>query len=90
MKNLTVNDLNTHMFEAIEMLKNNSDPRASKQEKIDVETAKAIAQLGTVIVEGFKAQVNAVGILSRSQNPSLTGGVVSEMGILPEHKSETK
>ena len=54
MSRLTIDKLNEHLFETIEMLKNNSDPNASPNEKIDIETAKTIANLGKVAVEGFK------------------------------------
>lgn len=87
---MTIDDLNRHMFETIEMLKNNNDSKASKNEKIDVDTANTIAKLGSVIVEGFKMQVNAVSILSRTKNPGITGGIVSGIGVLPEYKQENK
>ena len=41
MKN-KISDLNNHLFETIEMLKNNSDPKADKCEKMDLDTAKKI------------------------------------------------
>jgi len=84
---MTIDDLNSHLFETIEMLKNNSDPKASKNEKIDIDAAKTIADIGRVIVDGFKTQVNAIGIIAKSQNPMATNGVISAAGILPASTS---
>lgn len=63
MKNpISIDSLNNHLFETIEMLKNNNN--ASKNEKIDIETAKTIASLGKVIVEGYKVKAQVLGIIS--------------------------
>lgn len=65
MKNqLSIDSLNNHLFETIEMLKNNNDNQASDNEKIDIETAKTIASLGKVIVEGYKVKAQVLGIIS--------------------------
>ena len=64
MKQTNLDSLNTHLFETIEMLKNNNDPKASDNEKIDVETAKIISGLAKVIVEGFKVRANVLSILT--------------------------
>lgn len=65
MKNpISIDSLNNHLFETIEMLKNNNDNNASKNEKIDIETAKTIASLGKVIVEGYKVKAQVLGIIS--------------------------
>jgi len=65
MKNqISIDSLNNHLFETIEMLKNNNDNQASDNEKIDLETAKTIASLGKVIVEGYKVKAQVLGIIS--------------------------
>lgn len=81
MKN-KLSDLNNHLFEAIEMLKNNSDPEASENEKIDIPTAKQIAELGKVIIEGAKTQVLAMELISKSQNPVETTTALHGTGII--------
>lgn len=81
MKN-KISDLNNHLFEAIEMLKNNSDPNASENEKMDLDTAKRIADLGKVIVEGAKVQLQALEIISKSQNPDLASRAMNNTGII--------
>lgn len=88
MKN-KISDLNNHLFEAIEMLKNNSDPKASANEKMDLETAKRIADLAKVIVEGAKVQVQALELLSKSDNPNATARAIHTMGVIEieEHKA---
>lgn len=49
MKN-KVEDLRDHLFETIEMLKDKDNP-------IEIERAKAIAQVGQTIIESAKAEV---------------------------------
>ncbi|WP_294455765.1 hypothetical protein [uncultured Bacteroides sp.] len=84
MSRLTIDKLNEHLFEAIEMLKNNSDPNASENEKIDIETAKTIANLGKVAVEGFKVKAQALSMLARTDNPQTTKEALVASGIVPE------
>jgi hypothetical protein len=69
-KKINIDDINSHLIETIEMLKNSSDPDASECEKIDVERAKTIAELGKVVVEGLKAKVQVLGILAKADNPN--------------------
>lgn len=64
-KQISLDALNSHLFETIEMLKNNSDPKASENEKIDLETAKQIGNLGKVIVDGYKVKAQVLGIVTR-------------------------
>lgn len=81
MKN-KISDLNNHLYECIEMLKNNSDANASPEEKMDAETAKQIANVAKVIIDGTKLQLEAVRILSRSDNPSDTKLALNSSGII--------
>jgi hypothetical protein len=83
-KKISIDNINSHLIETIEMLKNSSDPEASECEKIDVERAKAIAELGRVVVEGLKAKVQVLGILAKNDNPSATGEMAKNAG-LSEH-----
>jgi len=70
MKQTSLDALNSQLMETIEMLKNNSDPKASDNEKIDVEAAKTIASIGKVMVEGYKVKANVLGIISKSDTLS--------------------
>lgn len=84
MSRLTIDKLSEHLFEAIEMLKNNSDPNASPNEKIDIETAKTIADLGKVAVEGFKVKAQALSMLAKTDNPKTAKEALVASGIVPE------
>ena len=81
MKN-KISDLNNHLFETIEKIKNNSDPEASPNEKIDLETSQRIAEIGKVIIEGAKVQVQALGIISKCQNPVIVSKAMENVGII--------
>jgi hypothetical protein len=81
-KQINLDALNMHLFETIEMLKNNSDPNASDNEKIDVDTAKTIADLAKVVVDGYKVKAQVLAIVSKSENPELTKGFISQNGML--------
>lgn len=80
--NLSIDKLNEHLFEAIEMLKNNSDPKADPQEKMNVETAKQIAELGKVIIDGYKVKVMAMSVLSKAENPQSVVTQIAVSGII--------
>lgn len=82
MKNkISIDNLNVHLFETIEMLKNNNDKEASDCEKIDIDTAKAIADLGKVIIDGYKVKAQALNILSKADNPNHVKQIILESGI---------
>jgi len=84
MNHISIDKLNEHLFETIEMLKNNKDPRADEHEKIDIETARAIADLGKVAVEGYKVKVQALNALSKADNYRVTEVVMRDSGIISE------
>lgn len=74
--------VNEKMLEAIEMLMNSNDPEADTKECIDVDTARMIANLGKVCVESYKVKVQALGILSKAENPQRVMEMVHETGIV--------
>ena len=80
-KHISIDKLNEHLFKAIEMLKNNKDPNASENEKIDVETAKTIADISKVVVEGYKVKIQALNILSKADNPKSVKQTMIDAGI---------
>ncbi len=67
----TMRDLQDHLFMVIEGLRNNSDPEASDNEKMDLETAKAIASTAKVIIDSAKTEVDFLRVLSGGSNPEL-------------------
>ena len=85
-KQINIDKLNEHLFESIEMLKNNSDPEASECEKIDVNIAKAIADLSKVVVEGYKVKAQVLNMMRNAENPSLLKATVLQSGIITDEK----
>ncbi|MHC1780998.1 MAG: hypothetical protein AB9922_12265 [Bacteroidales bacterium] len=77
----SIDHLNTHLFEVIEMLKNNSDKKASANEKIDIETAKTISDLAKNVVEGYKVKAQVLNIISRSDNPTIVKQLSQSFGV---------
>lgn len=86
MKNISIDGLNNHLFEAIEMLKNNSDPKADEHEKIDVETAKAIAGIGKVVIDGYKVKTQVLNMMRNTENPNALRTTVIDAGIITDEK----
>jgi hypothetical protein len=77
----SIDHLNSHLFEVIEMLKNNTDPAASPNERIDIETAKTISDLAKNVVEGYKVKAQVLNIISRSDNPSVVKQLSQSFGV---------
>jgi hypothetical protein len=71
-KQISLDALNEHMFEVIEMLKNNSDPGASENEKISTEVAKRVIEAGKVIAQTYKIKADVISALA-------SGGYTKEM-----------
>ena len=70
MKNNNLTALRDHLFEVIERLKLNNDPNADPQEKMDVETAKAVTNAASIIVNSAKVEVDFLKIIAAGDNPS--------------------
>jgi|GEM_PF-693116 hypothetical protein len=87
-KQISIDALNMHLFETIEMLKNNTDENASPNEKMDVETARTIASLGKVVIDGYKIKSNVLAILSRTENLNRTKEMGGNLNLL-ENGTET-
>ena len=78
----TLNDLRVHLFDTIERLQLTNDPNASDNEKISIETAKAIAEIGQVIVNSAKLEVEAMKIISRAENPKETLDAMKSTSVM--------
>jgi hypothetical protein len=83
MKRISIDEISAHLVETIEMLKNNSDENASPNEKIDIETAKTIAELGKVVIEGCKVKAQVLGVLSKTENMSIVREIADSSGLAP-------
>lgn len=77
----SIDDLNNHLFEVIEMLKNNADDKASPNEKIDIETAKTISDLAKNIVEGYKVKAQVLNTISKADNPLIVKQLSHSFGV---------
>ena len=88
-KQISIDALNAQLFETIEMLKNNSDPQASDNEKIDIDTARSISDLGRVIVEGYKVKAQVLNLLSKTENPTILRKTGLDNGILELSENAT-
>lgn len=85
-RQISIDKLNEHLFEAIEMLKNNSDPEASACEKIDVGTANSIAGLAKVAIEGYKVKAQVLNMMRNAENPNLLKDSIVQSGIITDEK----
>jgi hypothetical protein len=85
---MSLEALKAHLFETLEGVKNNNDPMADQSEKVSTQEAKCIVNIANSIIEIYKTQVDALKTLSHSENYRYQGGVMSDMGVLPN--SETK
>jgi len=85
-KQISIDKLNEHLFESIEMLKNNHDPNADANEKIDVETAKAIADLGKVVIDGYKVKAQVLQMMRNADNPNALKATICNSGIITDEK----
>jgi len=85
-KQISIDKLNEHLFESIEMLKNNKDVEADDCEKMDVDTAKAIADLGKVVIEGYKVKMQALNMMRNAENPNALRATIGNSGIITDDK----
>lgn len=85
-KQTSIDRLNEHLFETIEMLKSNNDPEASECEKIDVENAKTIVDVGKVIIDGYKVKVQVLNMMRNAENPNLLKNSIVQSGIITDEK----
>ena len=69
-KNNDLGALRNHLFEVIERLKISNDPDADEKEKISVETAKAVTQAASIIVNSAKIEVEFLKIVATGDNPA--------------------
>jgi len=85
-RQISIDKLNEHLFASIEMLKNNSDPEADPNEKIDVETAKAIADLSKVVIDGYKVKAQVLNMMRNAENPNMLKNSIVQSGIITDEK----
>ena len=86
MANISIDRLNEHLFDAIERLKSSNCPNTSDNEKMDVATAKAIADLGKVAIDGYKVKAQVLNMLRTTENPTTVRQTIIDSGIVTDEK----
>ncbi len=81
MKQTNIQKLKEHLFESIEMLKNQNDPDADPCEKMDIKTAKAVADMAKTLIEVSKLELQAMSMLKNAENPVAAGKFLVEVGF---------
>ena len=79
--NVSLDALKGHLFEAIEGIKNLSDPMASENEKMSLEQAKAIVGVSSQIIDIYKTQIEAVKVFASRDDQASTGTMLEAIGI---------
>ena len=80
-RNLSLDSLKSHLFEAIEGVKNLSDPEASENERLSIEQAKMIAGLAGNIIDIYKTQLDAVKTVSTMDNIGSQRDMLQGLGL---------
>jgi len=78
---ISIDTVNSHIVETIEMLKNNNCSKASKNEKIDTETARVISDLCKNSIEIYKTKAQVLSIVSKTENPKIATMYIGENGL---------
>ena len=85
-RNINADSILSVLFETIEGVKNNSDPSASKCEKVSLDQAKAINELAKTVVSVYKVKAEALKVIANSNNPQQTTVNVESTGLLDVYK----
>lgn len=81
---LNADSLLAVLYETIEGVKNNNCKKASANEKVSLEQAKAINELAKTAVAVYKVKADALKIISDSVNPQASVASVAQTGLLSE------
>ena len=82
--NLSLDALKSHLFEALEGVKNLSDPVASENEKISIDQAKQIVDISGRIIDIYKVQVDAIKTFSSMDNVASVRVLATGIGVASE------
>lgn len=77
-----LSDLRDHLFETIEKLKDKDDP-------MDINRAKAIANTAQAIINSAKIELQAIDVLGLEMENTFFG-IKKELAILPALQSKAK
>ena len=76
--------LELHLFDALEGVKNLSDPTASDNERTTVEQAKVIADLAGKVIDIYKVKVDAVRTIAGLDNVQSPRVLATGLGVMDE------
>ena len=79
--NINLDTLKNHLFEAIEGVKNLSDPLASDSEKMTLGQAKAIVGLSSQIIGVYKTQLDAIKLVREETRTDQAIGILHAPGV---------
>ena len=68
MTTTNLNDLQSHLFDVIERLKEGNDPDADPKDSISIDRAKATNDSAKEIINIAKVKVDAIKIMANSDN----------------------
>lgn len=86
MKNTSLEALKVHLFEALEGVKNLSDPTASENEKTTIEAARAVVEIADAIIDINKVQLDAVKLATKMDGLHQPGTVMHEMRMISQEQ----
>lgn len=82
MNNLSLEALKSHLFETIEGIKNQNDKKASPNEVVSLEQAKAICQVSEQLIDIAKVQVDALKVVSGMDHLNHPEDILVGMGVV--------
>lgn len=81
---MSLDALKSHLFEALEGVKNLSDPKASANEKTSIEQAKQIVDISGKIIDIYKVQLDGLQLAVRMDNVNNAARIVTALGVVQE------
>lgn len=83
-KSISLEALKSHLFEAIEGVKNLSDDEASLNEKMSIEQAKAVVDISGKVIDIYKVQLEAFGALKNVANFGQACNAIGALGVVDD------
>lgn len=81
---LSLDALKSHLFEALEGVKNLSDPEASACEKISIDQAKQVVDISGKIIDIYKVQLEGLSLAAKLDHVNNPGKIVAGLGVAEE------
>ena len=86
--NMSLEALKAHLFEVLEGVKNNNDPKADLCEKVSPQDAKCIVNIANSIIEIYKTQVDALKTFTGMDHVNSQGQLMVGMGIISQEEQK--